>query len=114
MPSETRPGTDAAVNRWNATSESSLNEIFRVCAARVRRETLVVLRTEDDPISLTELATELSDDTEQVRLSLVHIHLPMLDAAGLVRWNPKRDSVALDAIPSRYRRLIDVIDREMR
>lgn len=110
---ETRPGIDADADRWDASATSSLNELFRVCSDRVRRETLTVLRTKGNPISLNELADILSDDADQIRLSLVHIHLPMLDAVGLIRWNRTRESIELTTIPYQYQRLFDVIEQDM-
>ncbi|WP_435154355.1 DUF7344 domain-containing protein [Haladaptatus sp. DFWS20] len=113
MPPETRLGVDAGANRWDASTTSSLNELFRVFSDRIRRETLTVLRTKDGPISLNELADVLSDDANQVRLSLVHIHLPMLDAVGLIRWNRTRESIELATIPYQYRRLFEIIEQDV-
>ncbi|WP_049970339.1 DUF7344 domain-containing protein [Haladaptatus cibarius] len=112
VPSDTLPETDADANRLKTTASSSLNGLFRACSDQMRRETLVVLRTKNGPISLSELARTIDEDTEQARMSLVHVHLPMLDALGLVHWNRERESVEFATVPREFRGLLATIERE--
>ncbi|GAA0231020.1 hypothetical protein GCM10009000_052970 [Halobacterium noricense] len=112
VPSDTFPETDADANRLKPTASTSLNRIFRACSDRARRETLIVLRTKDGPVSLSELASTIDGDTERARLSLVHVHLPMLDALGLVRWNRARECVEIATAPQEFRGLLDAIECE--
>ena len=69
--------------------------------SNTRRRTLIsILATQDQPLDLTALAEQVGSQErpqrtgtleeavrERIRLSLVHIHLPKLDALGVVAYN---------------------------
>jgi predicted transcriptional regulator len=73
-----------------------------------RRETLRVLREADTPLSVTDLAVELTGvgepSTDQAvervrrrRVQLYHRHLPRLADVGLVEFDPERRIVSVEA-----------------
>ncbi|WP_083909298.1 sensor histidine kinase [Natronococcus amylolyticus] len=73
-----------------------------------RRRILRLLRSRDEPLSVTDLATRLATRTpsceledricERMRVALVHVYLPKLADSGLVEWNRERRVVrATDA-----------------
>ncbi len=110
MTSETVSENDADANSWEMLPTLSLNRLFDALSNSTRRETLTLLRRRDKPMSLDKLVAELDGDDEELRLSLVHAHLPMLHAIELVDWDRKRQSVELNVILRQYRRLFEVIE----
>jgi hypothetical protein len=75
-------------------SSHTLDEVCRILSHRCRRQLLTYLsRKEGDVADLDEIVTYLSaeDDeaipAEQIRLSLVHIHLPKLADYGTVEYD---------------------------
>ncbi len=101
-------------SRWDDTASPSLNAMFRVFSEPIRREAVVVLRKEGTPLSVTNLAERLDGETDQLRIALVHVHLPMLVDTGLVEWNTERDSVEFGDFPDRYEGLFDVVEASVR
>lgn len=78
----------------------------------LRHETLVALQREDESLSLSDLVGCLDGGTDQqIRTSLVHAHLPMLEEVQLVTWNRAQKSVEIDRIPGPYYGLLATIDR---
>jgi DNA-binding transcriptional ArsR family regulator len=86
------------------------DQFYRVLAASNRRRLLYHLLGEEES-SVDELATVLSEwqatitgtthtsaDRSELRLTLVHNHLPGLDEAGLIDYNPQSESVQLSAL----------------
>ncbi|MFC6872678.1 DUF7344 domain-containing protein [Halobellus marinus] len=86
------------------------DQFYRVLAASNRRRLLYHLLAEEES-SVDELATVLSEwqatttgtthtsaDRSELRLTLVHNHLPGLDEAGLIDYNPQSESVQLSAL----------------
>lgn len=77
---------------------------------RRRLYVLLALRELSSPSALDELVRavcrhEFGDDVsedrrDRVRLTLVHNHLPKLDAAGIVDWHPEEDRVELLGDPT--------------
>lgn len=65
-----------------------------------------VLQTRTDSVSFTELATnvgprpassaETDAESQALELELRHVHLPMLDDAGLLEYEPSTDRIRLD------------------
>ncbi len=67
-----------------------------------RRAALVVLAETDDPVDLSTLAAEIRrladadpgiDSGDSLPLALHHVHLPRLEAAGFVRYDPDANVV---------------------
>lgn len=81
------------------------NEVYRCLAAARRRWVLAILDDADDPLARSTLAAELfatdpaggrsSESVDDVLAALHHVHLPRLDAAGLVTYDRDRRTVAL-------------------
>ncbi|EFW91750.1 hypothetical protein ZOD2009_12892 [Haladaptatus paucihalophilus DX253] len=101
-------------SRWDDATTPSLNAIFKVLSVPTRREALVVIRSEDEPIPVSELADRLDGETDRMRIALVHVHLPMLDEAGLVAWDSERESVEFVDFPDAYEDLFEVADSSVR
>ena len=85
-----------------------LDTLYKTLANRKRRSVLRYLTDHPEPIPTSQLATEIatlehgSDSstilTEQqahTHVSLLHVHLPVLDGAGLVSWDRDSDIVAI-------------------
>jgi predicted transcriptional regulator len=111
MTIETLPEDGA---RWDDATTPSLNTIFKVFSEPIRREALVVLRREGKPLSVTALAERLDGETDQMRIALVHAHLPMLANAGLVKWNAEHDLAEFDDFPDEYEGLFEVVEASVR
>lgn len=111
MTIDTLPDDDT---RWDESTTSSLDVIFKAFSEPIRREAVILLRRESDPISVRELAERLSGETDRMHVALIHVHLPMLDTVGIVDWNPVRESVEFGDTPSRYDELFDVVGRSVR
>ena len=73
----------------------SLDELFELLSHEYRRYVLWALadpdgRT-DEPIRTTLFAGD--DEPDILRIELRHNHLPKLDDAGLVDWDPKAETL---------------------
>lgn len=90
------------------TVERGSDEVFGALAHDRRRRVLAVLRAAEEPLSLTEVAIELTrrhggpdgpgrEDPADVRVALHHRHLPKLADAGLVEYDAAEKTVALAA-----------------
>lgn len=82
--------TDAAETRLGES------EYHRLLASERRRVTLAVLESVTGQLSLDRLATAVAasqsgddetTDVEEVRITLHHVHLPKLAAAGVVEYD---------------------------
>lgn len=67
-------------------------------ADRSRRQLLTELtkRDPDDairPLAVVDAEGDGNENAETLRAALVHVHLPMLDEAGFVSWQPNGDRV---------------------
>lgn len=92
----------------NGGSQRESNPVFEAIADSARREALRVLLTRDDPVTERELASHLTDTAvgakpgesaaqgRPIRTGLVHTHLPVLEAAGLISWD--RDAATVDTV----------------
>lgn len=73
---------------------------YRVLADERRREVLAILAEENGTVGLDTLVDELvsrheqTDGTQQVKVSLHHTHLPMMDDAGVVDYEPETKRLA--------------------
>lgn len=91
-------------------------ELSAVLADQVRLDVLERLQDADVPLSLADLAVELArqevDDesdswtrAECYRIQLYHIHVPSLEEAGLVEFDPRRGTVSI--VPTVTKQQID-------
>lgn len=91
------PPTEPETNGGVPTDLSG-RELRRVFAEPVRRATLAVLVDATTPTSLETLATELECRSSELaldasRATLHHQHLPILDDAGLVEYEPATNTI---------------------
>lgn len=98
----------------NGTTSSSLDTIFRAFSDPIRREIVVVLRGEDEPVSVTELAHRIDGETDRTRTALFHVHLPMLNSAGIVNWASTGNSVEFGDVPEKYDNLLASVEQDVR
>ncbi len=93
----TEADSPAWYQRFTAVEGDEESELYRALANERRQALLSVLRQHDTPVSESQLARfvaarETGDspnavataDYERVQLSLHHVHLPHLEAAGLI------------------------------
>ncbi|QPV62148.1 hypothetical protein I7X12_15570 [Halosimplex litoreum] len=83
---------------YAATDELNDDERYRIFADRRRRLTLAVLDERTTPIDLQELASQVvargegseADDAglTEAAIELHHKHLPMMDALGVLEYDP--------------------------
>lgn len=87
---------------------SSLDTAFDLLSTERRRRTLYCLRDADEPLSVTELAARVAereadtvdaDHRQRVAIALGQVHLPKLDDAGVVRYDPDDSHVEHDGGP---------------
>jgi len=110
------PRTDEATR---ALSRPFDHQFYRAMASRDRRRLLYVL-LDDEERAVEEVATVLGgwdatesgtvahpDDRNLVLLRLVHIHLPLLDDAGLVAYDDERGTVRLASLDETAREYIE-------
>lgn len=84
------------------------NELFDVLSDPRRRFVLHTLRGAETPVPVAELAVDLvtwesqrsapdrsGDGRDAVEVALVHIHLPKMAEAGLVRYDETQQTVSL-------------------
>lgn len=75
------------------------SERHRLLASEPRRRTLDVLLGRTSPIELEELAASVaargteSDAAEHLALRLHHVHLPMMDEAGIIDYAPEANRI---------------------
>ena len=103
-----------------APSSRRLDRAFRLLAAPERRVLLSVLQGRDGgPVDVSTLADELSarlreHDPDRVRtpddlqIALHHVHLPKLEAAGVVEWSDDR----VRLVPDEYVDRLLSLERE--
>jgi hypothetical protein len=79
------------------------DELFRLLKSERRRTTLrYLLEYEGEAVGVEPLATAIVDEEddhgeaehERIATALIHAHLPKLDEAGVVEYDPDRDRVA--------------------
>jgi len=112
-----------------STEDKSLTQdvVFDILSSARRRYVLYLLKTEDEPIEMTDLAervaawendTTVAELTKQQRkrvyVSLYQTHVPKLEDAGLVEYD--QDSGAVDLTPAAadIDRYLDADDRELK
>lgn len=83
-----------------------LEEVFQILADRRRRYALYSLNARDDPLSIAELARDVTamerrasaddppdDHLERVTIDLHHVHLPRLHRAKLLEYDHRQGDV---------------------
>lgn len=75
-------------------SENAPVEYFSALSDECRRAVVRILVEEDRPLDVSLLAGWIvgsEENAEQVEVKLHHIHLPQLEAAGLVSYSPEKN-----------------------
>jgi hypothetical protein len=79
--------------------EGHVDATFDVLSNARRRRIIRILRTHENAVSVMTLAEALAarepgePDPDQLVVSLQHVHLPKLDATGVVEYGPERSQV---------------------
>ena len=83
-------------------NEMSESDVFVLLAKRRRRLALQILRDSATPVPAKRLAERIADrerddptpeDVQRIFLTLYHVHLPKLDAADAVSYDPSDGTV---------------------
>lgn len=88
------------------SEDELLDTLYAVLGNAERRAILRYLSDHPGPVSIAGLASDLativngseaffSEQQTKLHVSLIHTHLPKLDAVGFVNWDQNNDSVAL-------------------
>jgi DNA-binding transcriptional ArsR family regulator len=97
--------------------EEEVDAVFGVLSDARRRRVIRILRAREGPVSVTALAEALAadepgtPDPDRLVVSLRHVHLPKLDATGVVEYVPERSRVGYDRRPL-VERLLDLVRDE--
>lgn len=93
--------------------------VCRLLAHPVRRECVRLLAAEDRTVRVEELIELLlqespgsvapDTDREQLRISLVHVHLPDMEVNGLVRWDREGERIEY-RVSERVEDVLDLIE----
>lgn len=79
------------------TQAIPMDTIFKTLSHPIRRRILTKLSehqpAHSDPVSIGELTPAESTDQRFIR-RLYHNHLPHLDTAGFITWNPDAETIA--------------------
>jgi hypothetical protein len=88
------------------TDDERVDAVFEVLADARRRRVVRILRTHDgDTTSVPALAEALASrepgdpDPDRLVVSLRHVHLPKLDATGVVEYTAERSQVRYTGAP---------------
>jgi hypothetical protein len=83
----------------NRPSEERVDAVFGVLSDARRRRTIGVLQTREGTMSVPALAEALATrepgdpDPDRLVVSLQHVHLPKLEATGIVEYTSDRSGV---------------------
>ena len=94
-------GKESRGNRHRPTEEH-VDAMFDVLADARRRRVVRALRSSDGAVSVPALAEALAGrepgdpDPDQLVVSLRHVHLPKLDATGIVEYAPDQSRIRYD------------------
>lgn len=104
------------------TGEGNWTALDVLLSADRRRHVVSLLTTAERTLPLDELAEAVAvlergdvdepgaDDLDSVRISLHHVHLPRLDDAGVVDYDPDERTVEIASLPEVYRDVVAVGD----
>ncbi|GAB3320208.1 hypothetical protein EI982_12960 [Haloplanus rallus] len=95
---------DPGENRHDEADTERLDAVFEVLAdARRRRVIRVLSGGETEVTTVATLAEALAErdpaPVDRLVVSLGHVHLPKLDAAGVIDYLPDRSTVRYDGAP---------------
>jgi DNA-binding transcriptional ArsR family regulator len=76
--------------------EEGIDDLFGVLSNATRRAVLRRLFAADGEVSVADLADEHESGSTRRTASLLHVHLPVLEANGLVTHDRGRGTVRLD------------------
>lgn len=106
-------GEESRGNR-NRPTEERIDAMFDVLADARRRRVVRILRSCEEPVPVPTLAEALAGrepgdpDPDQLVISLRHVHLPKLDATGVVEYTPEGSRIRYDA-PALLERLLEQV-----
>ena len=96
----------ASVSKFDVGGDRQ-DELFDVLSNSRRRFMLASLQSTEMPISVEELTTELNAwevqqavpgrsgaDRNGIKISLMHVHLPKMAGAGLIRYDDTRQTIS--------------------
>jgi len=98
--------------RRNRSTRERTDAIFDVLSDARRRRVIRILRTREGAVAVPRLAETLAAREEgercpdQLVVSLQHVHLPKLDATGIVEYTAEPSRVRYDETPL-VERLLD-------
>ena len=91
-------------------SDKHLDSIYEAFTRLERRELLATLANTKRKIVL-----EPSEMTERIWIELYHIHLPKLEDAGLIYWNPEDHVITqgprFEEVQPLFKVMHDILDR---
>lgn len=102
------PSNDTTDPRWR-TADLATSERHDLLSSERRRRALDALAGRSTTVDLETLATEVAaraaeagavggESTDRVALTLHHAHLPRLDDAGVVDYDPERRRIDPDTL----------------
>ena len=75
--------------------------VYTAIASQRRRDVLRLLREHDTPLSVQAVSANLTvKDGQTMQTRLMHVHLPRLADAGLIRWDREAATIALGSHPT--------------
>lgn len=87
-------------------TQSDRDTVFELCSDRHRRIALAILAGEQRPLTMDDIAKTIVKHTDEtplrevsgetitnVKTSLYHLHLPKIEAAGLIEFDSDREVV---------------------
>jgi len=105
-----RNGADSSVRHTTSTAQLSDDTLYEALASEDRRRTVFFLLDEKET-TVETLATVLAGwaadetgsmsspaDRDQIRIELVHNHLPRLEAAGLVSYDAQEGDIRITSL----------------
>ena len=121
-----RGAVPATETRSDGDASSSLDReiVFSILSNRRRRYVLYFLRSRDEPVELRELSERIaawendcdseevtSKERKRVYTALHQSHLPKMDRAGVVNYDPARGTIELTEASSSFDVYLEVVPR---
>lgn len=94
------------ISSTNDDQQTDIDRVYDLVGHPVRRKVIRMLSA-NDPVTLDALAAriaETTDDFTEMRatVALVHVHLPKLDDAGVVSFDPRSGHVTFEQGPLKH------------